>query len=498
MEFILQLHIYDVWDIFIMKKVVIIGAGPAGLSAAVELSQNPDIEIIIYEAESQIGGLARTLEYKGNKIDIGPHRFFSKSDEIVEFWKKCLGYKESGEKFLLKDRFTRIYFLNKFFNYPITFDIKTALSLGPIKIFKILISYFKSALFPIKDQKNLEDFFINRFGKELYLTFFKSYTEKVWGIPVNEIPSDWGGQRIKGLSITKMIISAVKSVLKLSDKNKETSLTDFFYYPEDGAGMMWQKMAEILKDKGGQIYLNKKVVALKNNGNKVVEVSVKDINTGEIIAQKADYVVSSMPVKELINNMNNIPAEISEIANNLVCRDMVLLGLIFKKFKNKPFPDNWIYLHDKNVKAGRMEIYNNFSMKMLEDKNTVSIGLEYFCNQNDETWQKSDEELIKIGIKELSKMKFFNEEDFIAGNVYRIEKAYPAYFGSYNQLDEIVKFTDKFENLFLIGRNGMHRYNNMDHSVMCGLAAARNIMSKKTDKTGIWNINLEDEYHEVK
>lgn len=481
-----------------MKKVIIIGAGPAGLSAAVELSQNPDIELIIYEAESQIGGLARTLEYNRNKIDIGPHRFFSKSDEIVEFWKKCLNYKENDEKFLLKDRFTRIYFLDKFFNYPINFDIKTALSLGTVRIFKILISYFKSALFPIKDEKNLEDFFINRFGKELYLTFFKSYTEKVWGIPVSEIPSDWGGQRIKGLSITKIAISAVKSILKISDKNKETSLTDFFYYPEDGAGMMWNKMGEVIKDNGGKICTNKKVVALKTSESKVVEISIQDANKDEITTEKADYVISSMPVKDLINSMENIPTEISAIANNLVYRDMVLLGLLFKKFKNKPFSDNWIYLHDKNVKAGRIEIYNNFSMKMLEDKNTVSIGLEYFCNQNDETWQKSNEELIKIGVIELSQMKFFNEEDFIAGSVYRIEKAYPAYFGSYSKFDEIVKFTNKFENLFLIGRNGMHRYNNMDHSVMCGLTAARNIMSKKNDKLDIWNINLEDEYHEAK
>lgn len=478
-----------------MKKIIIIGGGPAGLSAALELIKEPDTQVTIYEMEDQIGGLSRTLEHEGNKIDIGPHRFFSKSDVVVDLWKKI------DSDLLVKDRLTRIYFLNNFFDYPIKLSLKTLLNLGFIRTFKIGTSYIKSSLFPIKNEESLEDFFTNRFGKELYLTFFKDYTEKVWGISCKEIPADWGAQRIKDLSITKTVIHALKSALNVSkafDKKVETSLTEFFYYPKGGAGTMWNKMAEEFKDKGGEIFTDKKVISIKNNGNKIEEITVKNLKTEELTTEKADYFISSMPVKELINDMKDVPTNVLNVANNLVYRDLIVLGMLFKKFKDEPLLDNWIYLQDRTVKAGRMEIYNNFSTEMLKDENTVWLGLEYFCNKGDEMWNKSDEELLEFGVQELSKMDFFNPEDYIDGTAFRIEKAYPAYFGSFKRFDEIREFTDGYKNLYLIGRNGMHRYNNMDHSILSGFMAAKNIIEGKNDKTEIWSINIDDEYHESK
>lgn len=478
-----------------MKKVIIMGAGPAGLAAGLKLSEDPEFEVIIYETENQVGGLSRTLDYKGNKIDIGPHRFFSKSDSITNFWK------DIDKNLLTKDRLTRIYFANKFFDYPINLSCKTIFNLGLIKTAKIGISYLKSFLFPIKNEKNLEDFFINRFGKELYQLFFKDYTEKVWGIPCNQIEPEWGVQRIKEISVSKTILHALKKSIypfKKSNKNDKTSLVDYFYYPEDGAGEMFKKIASKLKSQGGKIFTEKKIISIKRNNEKIEEVTIQDLNTDKITTEKADYFISSIPVKDLINGIENIPDSISEIANNLIYRDLIVLGLQFNKFKNRFLYDNWIYLQDKNIQAGRMEIYNNFSLKMLENNDDIWIGLEYFCNENDAMWTKTNEELIDMGIQELAKIGIFDAKDFIDGTSYKIKKAYPAYFGSYNSFGKIRKFVDSLENLFLIGRNGMHRYNNMDHSIMCGFTAAENILKGMTEKQNIWSINLEDEYQETR
>lgn len=484
-----------------MKKVIIMGAGPAGLSAAAELVNHLGFEVVIYELENSVGGLSRTLDYNGNNIDIGPHRFFTKSDYVLNYWKSILQFEESEESCLLtKNRLTRIHFLNKFFDYPIKLSFKTLMNLGFMRILKIALSYLKVLFFPIKEEKNLEDFFINRFGRELYLTFFKDYTEKVWGIPVTEIKPDWGAQRIKGVSILKTLEHAIKSSFKLnySKENIETSLVEQFYYPKFGAGMMWEQMQSEIVSKGGKVCTNKQVISIKNDNEKIEEIIIKDTKTGEITIVEADYFISSIPIVDLINGMSYKPENVSYIANNLKYRDMLILGLLFKGFKSEILLDNWIYLQDSNIKAGRLEIYNNFSHEMLKDKNTVWLGMEYFCNKGDELWSKSDLDLINMGISELSKMQFFNKEDFIEGTVYRIEKAYPAYFGVYERFNEIRDFTDTIKNLFLIGRNGMHKYNNMDHSMICGFEAARTIINNTEDKSSIWNVNLEKEYHETK
>lgn len=471
-----------------MKKVIIIGGGPAGLSAAIELLKTPDICVVIYEAEDVIGGLSRTLEFDGNKIDIGPHRFFSKSEQIVDLWKTL------GPQLFLEKRYTRIYFSDKFFDYPLKLNINFFLNVGIVRLCKIIFSYFKSVFSPRKNEDNLEDFFINKFGEELYLTFFKDYTEKVWGIPCKQISSEWGSQRVRGISIIKIL----KDNLKIFKEKNNDELEHYFYYPQLGAGMMWNFLADEIKSKGGKIYTNKKVIAIKNTADKIVGINVKDTTTGEITEETADYIVSSMPVVDLISQMQNVDKKVSDIANNLEYRDIIVVGLVFEKFKKKVFKDHWIYLQDGDVLAGRMEIYNNFSSKMLKDKNKVCVGLEYFCNKNDEIWSKSDEEIIKFAVDELSKINIFYPTDFIEGKVYRIEKAYPKYFGAYDRFDEIKEFVDGFKNLILIGRNGMHRYNNMDHSMMCGITAARNIVDGKTDNNNIWDINLEKNYHESK
>lgn len=477
------------------KKVIIIGAGISGLTTALELSKIENIKVDIYELEEDIGGLARTYNYNGNKIDIGPHRFFSKSDNIVDYWKNLEPH------LLIKDRLTRIYFESKFFDYPIKLSIKLFQNLGFLRTLKIVFSYFKSFLFPKKDERNLEDFFINRFGKELYLLFFKYYTEKVWGIDCKDISADWGKQRIKRLSAISFLLYGLKSKWKLTDKNDKNcpeSIIDFFYYPENGAQSILNNMAREIKENGGVIHLNKQIVSLELKNNNCQKVIIKDLKTNETFCDYADYYVSSMPIKDLVECMNNVPNNIREIANNLEYRDLIVIGLLFKTFKDKDIKDNWIYLQDRNMKAGRLEIYNNFSSKMLNDKDTIWLGLEYFCNENDYLWNKSDEKLIELGVEELSRASLFNPNDFIDGTVFKIKKAYPGYFGSYDRLCEIKGFTNQIKNLLLIGRNGLHKYNNMDHSIICGLMAAEAIIEEKNDQDKIWNINVEEAYQESK
>ena len=481
------------------KTAIIIGAGPAGLTAAYELLNRTNIKPVIYEMTEDIGGISKTINYKGNRIDIGGHRFFSKSNRVMQWWQNIL-----PSQMLTRTRLSRIFFLRKLFDYPVSLNLNTFLNLGFMRITKIGLSYIKIRFSPIKNEVSLEDFFINRFGKELYLTFFKDYTEKVWGIPCNRIRPEWGRQRIKGLSISKALLHAVKK-----QKNTETSLIGQFMYPKLGPGQMWEQVARIIKEKGGEIYLKHKVIGLKRHDNKIVEAQVKEKTTNELITKTADYFFSTMPVKELIQSLqNDVPREVHHVAHGLIYRDFITAGLLLRKLKiknktkvetiNNIIPDNWIYIQERDVKLGRIQIFNNWSPYMVKDENTVWIGLEYFCNEGDELWNKSDESFAKFAIDELAKIDIIEKEDVLDKVVIRMPKTYPAYFGTYDQFHVIRNFTDKFENLFLIGRNGMHRYNNQDHSMLTAIVAVENIINNIKAKHNIWAVNTEDEYHEEK
>jgi len=532
------------------KTAIIIGAGPAGLTAAYELLDKTDIKPIIYEKSNDIGGISKTINYKGNRIDIGGHRFFSKSELVMNWWMNILSLQGAPAKddiavgreipiskesikhnigsaktktcpapdpklvddvMLNRSRLSRIFFLRKFFNYPISLDYNTFSNLGIKRTVKIGLSYIKTSVSQIKPEKSLEDFFINRFGVELYLTFFKDYTEKVWGVACNQITAEWGSQRIKGLSITNAILHAFKKRFtndsSISQKNVETSLIGQFMYPKHGPGQLWEEVAKIITENGGEIQHEKKVVGIESNENRLNTIKVLDESTGEFKRIKGDYFLSTMPVKDLINSFEKkLPCNVSEVAEGLMYRDFITVGLLLNELKiknetkmntvNNLVPDNWIYIQERDVKIGRLQIFNNWSPYLVKDDSKVWIGLEYFCNEGDEMWNMSNENFTKFAIKELEKIDIINADEIIDSVVIKVQKTYPAYFGTYNKFDIIKNFTDNFENLFLIGRNGMHRYNNMDHSMLTAMTAVENIKNNIKTKENIWNINAEEEYHE--
>jgi len=501
-----------------MKKetVIIIGAGPAGLTAAYELSKNKQFIPIVFEATNDIGGISKTVNFKGYHIDIGGHRFFSKSDRVMEWWNNIMPFEKSINSdipktedniMLLRKRVSRILYTRKFFDYPIRLTYKTLVQLGFYNVFLIGVSYLKSMLFPIKPELSLEDFLVNRFGEKLYATFFKDYTKKVWGVYPDKISAEWGVQRIKGLSVVKTILHALSALInKKSDvkqKNVETSLIEQFYYPKYGPGQLWETVAKIIIENDGQIYLNKKIVGINYNNNKILSVDVKDTLNNNVETVYADYFCSTMPIKDLINSFNNtVPNNVKNVANNLIYRDFITVGLLLKKInfskKSNVISDNWIYIQETDVKVGRIQFFNNWSPYMVKDKNKIWIGLEYFCNENDEMWKKTNDELIKLALNEIVRLGFADNNDFVDATVIRMPKAYPAYFGDYNRFGEIREFLDAFENLFLIGRNGMHRYNNQDHSMLTAMIAVNNIINNIKTKNNIWSVNTESEYHEEK
>ena len=495
------------------KTAIIIGAGPAGLTAAYELLIKTDIKPIIYEASGDIGGISKTVNYKGNRIDIGGHRFFSKSDRVMRWWQNILPIQNQEENnpdktdkiMLIRNRVSRIFFLRKFFDYPLSLNFNTLKNLGAFKIFQIFFSYTRTRLFPIKKEKSLEDFFINRFGEKLYLTFFKDYTEKLWGVPPRLIKPEWGAQRIKGLSISKAISHALKNLRprtkNIEQKKTETSLIEKFLYPKYGPGQMWEEVARLIKEKGGEIHLHHEVYGLKIGQNKIVEIIARNKKNGGINNQKGDYFFSTMPVKNLIRAFEeNIHPQVRKVAEGLIYRDFITVGLLLKKLKianrSGKLADNWIYVQERDVKVGRIQIFNNWSPYLVSDENTVWLGLEYFCNEGDQFWNKSDAELKQATVEELLKMGFIDRSDVLDGCVIRMPKTYPAYFGTYDQFHVIRNFVDQFENLFLIGRNGMHKYNNQDHSMLTAMIAVENIINKIADKDNIWSVNAEQEYHE--
>ena len=517
------------------KKAVIIGAGPAGLTAAYELIKHTDIQPIILEGTDEIGGISRTVKYNGNRIDIGGHRFFSKSDTVMAWWQNIMPIQgqpakddiakgrdiplskepdapdpEKEDKVLLfRGRLSRIFFLRKFFSYPISLSGQTISNLGLARLFRICMSYLKIRISPIKNEKSLEDFFINRFGNELYLTFFKDYTQKVWGVPCTDIKPEWGAQRIKGLSISKTIAHAVKKIFgkdqSISQKGTETSLIEQFLYPKLGPGQLWEIVADMVQKDGAELHMNKLATAVHLSNSNATSVTYKDRLSGEETTIEADYVFSTMPMKELFNSFQGteVPENTMKIANGLMYRDFITVGLLLDKLKvtsdgDKFVPDNWIYIQERDVKLGRLQIFNNWSPYMIKDPNKVWIGLEYFCNEGDELWSMDEETFKKFAIDELAKIDIINKEDVEDSVVIKVPKAYPAYFGTYDYIDELKEYVNGISNLFLIGRNGMHKYNNQDHSMLSAIQAVQNIKNGVTSKDNLWKVNAEQEYHESK
>ncbi|HEY9680913.1 MAG TPA: NAD(P)/FAD-dependent oxidoreductase [Oculatellaceae cyanobacterium] len=521
------------------KVAVIIGAGPAGLTAAFELLERTDFKPVILEKSPFIGGLSRTIEYKGNRIDIGPHRFFSKSDRVMDWWMRLLPLQASEDRLheityqqktrtiagnpqgpdpanedkvmLTLQRQTRIYYLRKFFDYPVSLKPQTLSNLGLWRTMKIGVSYLKAAAFPIRPEENLEQFFINRFGKELYLTFFKDYTEKVWGIQCEQISADWGAQRVKGLSIMKTIGHALKKIIGgvsgIRQKETETSLVEKFLFPKLGTGQMWEEVARIIRAKGGEILVERDVTGVVVEGKTVKAIEVQNQNSGQKETFGGDVFFSTMPMQELVRSLSvPAPANIREISDGLVYRDFIEVGLLVKKLKvsedsptgKRLIADNWIYIQESDVLVGRMQIWNNWGPCMVADPSKVWLGLEYFCYQSDAIWKLSDEEMIKLAKEELEKIGIADQREVLDAMVIRVEKTYPGYFGTYDRFDTLREYLDKFENLFLIGRNGQHRYNNQDHSMLAAMTAVDNVAAGNYAKDNIWAVNTEMEYHEEK
>ena len=516
------------------RKAIIIGAGPAGLTAAYELLTRSDIVPIVLEKTPFIGGISRTVKYKGNRMDIGGHRFFSKSDRVMDWWLthlpiedreaagKVIAYQRKSRRIptsapsrngeavmLVRERRSRIYFLRKFFAYPIQLTVETLRNLGVIRVFKIGFSYMYSVVFPPKRVENLEEFFISRFGRELYRTFFKSYTEKVWGVPCHQISAEWGAQRIKGLSITKTIQHIVKKAFErrgdVRQKNTETSLIEQFLYPKLGPGQLWEIVAEKVQAMGGTIVSGLSVEKLCLKENQIVSVIATDDSGNEHVF-RGDYFFSTMPVKELVAGLGSgVPENVHEIAANLQYRDFITVGLLVRRLtvKDKETPerllkDNWIYIQEPEVKAGRLQIFNNWSPYLVRDPETVWIGVEYFCYDTDDMWKLPDDDMANLAARELEQIGIISRSEVLDFTVVHVPKTYPAYFGAYERFDEVRAYLDSIPNLFLVGRNGMHKYNNQDHSMLTAMTAVDNILEGRLDKSNIWAVNTEMEYHEEK
>jgi len=514
------------------KTAIIIGAGPAGLTAAFELLERTDIVPVVLEASGDIGGISKTVNYKGNRMDIGGHRFFSKSERVMNWWLQRMPVEKTPEGetdisyhgrsthihtgnadpttetkvMLVRKRVSRIYFLRKFFRYPVTLSLETMRNLGVRRIGRIMFSYLRYRLSPIKPEISLEDFFINRFGRELYLTFFKDYTEKVWGFKCNEISKEWGAQRVKGLSITKTLLHALRSLGKrksdIRQQKTETSLIEQFLYPKLGPGQMWELVAEEIGKRGGKVLLNQTVCGFDSpDGKTINRVHVKT-QDGSESNYPADYVFSTMAVKDLIEGMRfSVPEDVRDIASALPYRDFITVGLLVKRLQvdnGGRIPDNWVYIQERDVKIGRLQVFNNWSPWLVADPDTVWLGLEYFCQEGDALWNMDDVAFRDFAAAELEKIGIIAQSDVLDGTVIRMQKTYPAYTGAYKRFETVQQYLDSIENLFPVGRNGMHKYNNSDHSMLTAMTAVDNIIAGRKDKSNLWAINTEMEYHESK
>jgi protoporphyrinogen oxidase len=466
--------------------VVIIGGGPAGLTAAYELQKRSARHTpLVYEASNMVGGISRTETNNGYRFDIGGHRFFTKVSEVEQMWHEVLG----GD-FITVPRLSRIYYREKFFDYPL--KLFNALgNIGPYESMRILLSYFKWQVRPYRKEESFEEWVINRFGGRLYMHFFRSYTQKVWGINPKEIRADWAAQRIKNLSLFKAVWNAI------SGANDTTSLIEEFQYPRLGPGMMWERTQELVEERGGQVNLRSEVVRVNREGNRVKSIEVRhwheDGSQPTLEVVEGEEFINSMALRDLIHAMDPPPpAEVVEAANMLKYRDFLIVTLVLDHAD--PFKDNWIYIHSPKVKVGRIQNFRAWSKEMLPDQNTASIGMEYFCQKGDGLWNMTDEELRELAANELEQLGLAKAEHVIGAAIIRQPKAYPVYDGDYRKaLDVLEEWITGLENFQTVGRNGLHRYNNQDHSMLSAMLAARNVLGEKHD---VWTVNVERSYHE--
>ena len=519
------------------KRVALIaGAGPAGLTAAYELLKQTDIKPVVCEKTASIGGISQTVQYHGNRMDIGGHRFFSKSDRVMEWWQQVMPLQAKPSKddlllhetekefaaqgpdpekedrtMLLRRRVSRIFFLRKFFDYPISMKKETFLNMGFVRMMRAGFGYLWACVHKLPET-SLENFYINRFGRPLYEMFFEDYTTKVWGVHPSQLGADWGSQRVKGLSVIAVLKDMWrKNFGKKDTAEVETSLIEQFIYPKYGPGQLWELVAKDIEQMGGEIRLQSAITGVQIENGNVCAVTLTHAD-GKQETVPCDYFLSTMPIKDLIPALQGIdvPADVARVAAELPYRDFITVGLLVNKMKIKNetklrtyaerVPDTWIYIQERDVKIGRLQVFNNWSPYLVKDyEHTMWIGLEYFCTEGDELWNMPSDKFIEMAKGELAKIDIIDANDVLDACHVKIQKAYPAYYGSYYQLDTVRQFLDTIPNLFCLGRNGQHRYNNMDHSMMTAfetVAAIKN--GQTTDKSTIWNVNTETEYHESK
>ncbi len=518
------------------KKAIIVGAGPAGLTAAHEMLTHTEVHPVVLEETDAIGGISQTVKYKGNRMDIGGHRFFSKNNQVMDWWRQMMPVQgqpsqddlllnrvpedqvpggpdpqKTDRVMLVRSRISRIFYLRKFFDYPISLKRKTFTNMGWVRTVQAGLGYLKSTVIK-KPEDSLENFYINRFGEPLYKMFFEDYTTKVWGVHPSKLGADWGAQRVKGLSVFAILKDILRKTFssEVDPSKVETSLIERFYYPKLGPGQLWETVASDIGQKGGEIRMENPVKEIWVEKNRVTSVRVRGTDQ-QVYSESCDYLLSSMPIKDLIAAIRGIeiPDEVRRIARDLPYRDFITVGLLVDKLKIKNetkiktylnrVPDTWIYIQERDVKIGRLQVFNNWSPYLVKDyEHSVWIGLEYFCTEGDEMWNMDDESFIRMAVHELEKIEIISPGVVRDACRVRIRKAYPSYFGSYGELDQVKKFLDGIENLFCIGRNGQHRYNNMDHSMLTAMEAVNNIARGVMTKSNIWAVNTEEEYHESK
>ena len=515
------------------KRAIIAGAGPAGLTAASELLDRTDIRPVILEQSDAIGGISQTVCYNGNRIDIGGHRFFSKSRRVTDFWERFMPMQgalakddrligrqkslaldgpdpEQHDAVMLKrDRVSRIYYLRHFFDYPISLTWRTFANMGLWRTLKAGCGYLVAS-FVKKPETSLENFYINRFGRPLYNMFFEDYTEKVWGIHPSRLGADWGSQRVKGLSVWAIVKDMLMKRCGMKGRGKvETSLIEEFVYPKYGPGQLWERVADRIVADGGDVVKRSKVVSIHVGAENLIDYVETELPDGSRKRESCHYLISSMPIKDLVAAIDGIdvPEEVHRIARELPYRDFITVGLLVKQlnmvnhtpiktYANR-IPDTWIYIQERDVKIGRLQVFNNWSPYMVADyENTVWIGLEYFCTEGDALWTMPKEQFVEMAVRELESIGFICAADVLDSTQIKVRKAYPSYFGSYYELDKVKAFLDRIGNLYCIGRNGQHRYNNMDHSMLTAMAAVDAISCGSQDKSGIWTVNTEKAYHE--